>query len=282
MNSPLSLMEKQDFERRLLRLITVRDPRPPDYSDADYAVAVARSIESTRRFFSRFDSVLDVRGKSVLDIGCGLGTACIECVRRGATHAVGVDIQPRDWARRYLHENYAELADRIDLVATDGSLNELGGRRFSVVLSKDSFEHYEDPEGVVSCAERLLLPGGFIAIGFGPLWKSPTGGHIEYMTKLPWAHLMFSEQALMEERRRFRPAENARSFQEVRGGLNKMTLRRFERIMNASGLRPRYFVTNVSDHPAVRAMKVVSHLARLREYFTADVYGIWEKPDTAS
>jgi hypothetical protein len=39
---PLSLMEKQNFEQRLLRLITVRDPRPPDYSDADYAVAVAR------------------------------------------------------------------------------------------------------------------------------------------------------------------------------------------------------------------------------------------------
>ena len=84
----------------------------------------------------------------------------------------------------------------------------------------------------------------------------------------------------MEERRRFRPAENARSFQEVRGGLNKMTLTRFERIMDASGLRRRYLVTNVSENPAVRAMKVVSRLPLLREYFTANVYGTWEKGDT--
>jgi hypothetical protein len=175
-----------------------------------------------------------------------------------------------------------KIAPSSQTGATDGSLKELGGRRFSVVLSKDSFEHYDDPEGIVSCVERLLLPGGFIAIGFGPLWKSPTGGHIGYMTKLPWAHLMFSEQALMEERRRFRPAENAWTFQDIRGGLNKMTLARFERIMNASGLRPQHFVTNVSEHPAVRAMKVVSRMPPLREYFTANVYGIWEKPDTTA
>jgi hypothetical protein len=81
----------------------------------------------------------------------------------------------------------------------------------------------------------------------------------------------------MVERRRFRPAENARRFDEVRGGLNKMTLARFERIMDRSGLRSRYFATNMSDNPLVRAMDVVSRVPQLREYFTANVYSIWEK-----
>jgi len=52
---------------------------------------------------------------------------------------------------------------------------------------------------------RRLAHGWRIAIGFGPLWKSPYGGHIGYMTRLPWAHLLFSERAIMRERRRFFP-----------------------------------------------------------------------------
>jgi hypothetical protein len=56
-----------------------------------------------------------------------------------------------------------------------------------------------------------------------------------------------------------------------------MTLARFERIMDRSGLRSRYFATNMSDNPLVRAMDVVSRVPQLREYFTANVYSIWEK-----
>lgn len=274
-------LTKHDVERRLFRLVTVKEARPPAYSDEDFEVAVARSVESTRRFFSRFDGALHVAGKSVLDIGCGLGTACIESVHRGAANAVGVDIQPLDWARRYLDERHAELADRIQFVSTDGSLREVGDRRFDVVISKDSFEHYQDPEGMIALIERLLAPRGVLAIGFGPLWKSPTGGHLGYMTKLPWAHLTFSEEVLMEQRRRFRPAEDARSFDEIRGGLNKMTLARFARIMRDGGLRLQYFATNVSDNRVVRAMDLVSRVPQLREYFTANVYSVWEKTETA-
>jgi hypothetical protein len=89
-----------------------------------------------------------------------------------------------------------------------------------MILSKDSFEHYDDPEHFITTIAERLNPGGELVIGFGPLWKSPTGGHINYMTPLPWAHLLFSENVIMAERRRFRPQENARRWSEVRGGLN--------------------------------------------------------------
>jgi hypothetical protein len=128
--------------------------------------------------------------------------------------------------------------------------------------------------------QGFLAPTGVLAIGFAPLWKAPYGGHITFMTKLPWAHLLFPEHVIMAERRRFRPAERARSFGEIRGGLNKMTLARFERIMDGSGLGRRYIATNVSDNPIVKAMDALSHLPRLREYFTQSVYGIWERKPT--
>jgi SAM-dependent methyltransferase len=263
--------------RRLLHAVTVRDAVPPSYSQQQYDQTFADDIESTRRFFERFRGNLDVRGRTVLDVGCGTGNLCIEAARRGAARTVGVDIQPLNWTRHNLATNFADVADRIEFVSTDGSLRELGDERFDVLVSKDSFEHYEDPERFVAVLEPFMAPHGIIAIGFGPLWKGPTGGHIDFMTRLPWAHLVFPEDTIIAERRRFRPAEDARRFEDVRGGLNKMTLARFEQIMGRTGLTRRYFATNASDNPVVRAMDVVSRLPPLREYFTANVYGIWEK-----
>ncbi len=169
------------------------------------------------------------------------------------------------------------LAERFEFFQTDGSLDELGGRQFDLVLSKDSFEHYANPEAFVSHIIEHIAPGGELAIGFGPLWKSPFGGHIDFMTPLPWAHLLFPEDVIMAERRRFRPEEDARRFEEIKGGLNKMTLRRFRQVMEATGFERRYFATNVSDNPGVKAMRVGSRLPGLREYLTANVYSIWAK-----
>jgi hypothetical protein len=102
------------------------------------------------------------------------------------------------------------------------------------------------------------------------------------MTKLPWAHLIFPEDVIMTERRRFRPAENATSFEEIRGGLNKMTLGRFEKIMGRTDFERLYFATNVSANPIVRAMKIASQVPGTREYFTTSVYSIWRRPSTAN
>jgi SAM-dependent methyltransferase len=249
----------------------------PEYDDERFRQRFfGYDVESTARFFARFKGRLDVEGKSVLDVGCGRGAACVGAARRGAARVVGVDLDIASQTRELIAGD-PELAARIELVRSAGTLEELGSETFDVVLSKDCFEHYADPECFVHVMGRLVRPGGSLAIGFGPLWKSPTGGHIEYMTRLPWAHLLFPEDVIMAERKRFRPAEDARSFEEIRGGLNKMTLARFLEIMRSTGLEQVYLETNVSDHPAVRAMKQLAHVRPLRELFTTNVYGIWRK-----
>jgi SAM-dependent methyltransferase len=237
-----------------------------------------RDDESDRRFIKRFDGHLSFAGKQVLDVGCGMGSLCGEIARQNAKRVTGVDLDIEP-ARARVREHYADVADRIELVRTAGQLEELSGRRFDLVNSKDSMEHFPDPESFIHLLTQLVRPGGELAIGFSPLWKSPQGGHIEYMTRLPWAHLLFSEQTIMAERRRFRPNEDAGSFAEIKGGLNKMTFRRYCDIMADTGFEPLYFETNVSDHPAVKAMKAIARIRPLREYFTQSVYSIWRRPD---
>jgi SAM-dependent methyltransferase len=262
--------------RWIFHRVCARHAEVPEYGDERYRRRLPYDVESTGRFFARLGPLVDVEGRSLLDVGCGRGATSIEVARRGAERVVGVDLEIAPQARALIAAD-PELSSRIELVETSGALAELGPQTFDVVLSKDSFEHYADPESFIFTIAGFVAPGGLLAIGFGPLWRSPTGGHIDYMTRVPWAHLLFPEDVIMDERRRFRPAEEARSFEEIRGGLNRMTLGRFEAIMRSSGLECVSLETNVSDNPVVRAMKVVAKLPQFRELFTTNVYGVWRK-----
>jgi SAM-dependent methyltransferase len=200
-------------DRALARLFRALARDPADEDTSSEVEERWRDL-STERFLARLPSWLEFEGRTVLDVGCGRGSTCLALARMGA-HAVGGDIQPVTAAEKRL-EREPELAGRCDFHQVE-SLRELGDGRFDIVLSQDSFEHYADPERFVFELVESIVPGGLVVIGFGPLWKAPFGGHINFMTRLPWAHLLFPERVIMAERRRFRPDEDARRFEDMPG-----------------------------------------------------------------
>jgi SAM-dependent methyltransferase len=235
--------------------------------------------QSAHRFLDRFEGRIDVQGKTVLDVGTGTGELAAVLAREGAARVVGIDIQFSDRTIEELRDRYgAKTVHKVRLVPTTRDMHELGYEQFDMVFSKEAMEHYADPEAFVPLMVQRVKPGGQMVIGFGPLWKAYDGGHMPYMTKVPWAHLVFPEEVIMAERRRFRPQENATSFSEILGGLNKITLERFETIPRDAGLEPIFIQHNAGQHPAVRAMDQLARIRPLREYFTHNVHGIWRKP----
>jgi SAM-dependent methyltransferase len=261
---------------RLFHAIAVKDYEwQPGASDR----GVDYYEESARRFLGRIGPHADPRGKQALDVGTGSGELAAVLARDGAARVVGIDIEVDPGTVDRLTEHYgADVMERVELVTTRGDLGELGGEQFDLVFSKEAMEHYPDPEAFVPLMAAHVKPGGSLVVGFGPLWKSFDGGHMSFMTKFPWAHLLFPEDVIMAERRRFRPDEEARRFEEIRGGLNRMTLARFEAIIAATGFEPVYVKRNAGDHPAVKAMDVLARARPLREYFTNNVYGVWRRP----
>jgi SAM-dependent methyltransferase len=269
---------------RLLRWafhrLTYAEPAAPE-NVADEAW-LEQGLASTARFFSRLPDDLPIEGRRVLDLGCGFGTTCIHVAQRGARRVLGVDINDVTLAQRLLEDRFPELRDAVEFRQVGVEDQRLEGEQFDLILSKDTFEHVGDPVGYVQEMRRLLAPGGEIAIGFGPTWKSPYGGHLSFMTKLPWAQLIFPERIVLDERRRFRPEEDPARYEDVIGGLNRMTLARFEQVMRDSGLETRYLRCNASDGRMVSAMKVPSRVPALREYFTSNVYGVFRERAGAS
>jgi len=106
---------------------------------------------------------------------------------------------------------------------------------------------------------------------FGPLWLSPYGAHFGGITPLPWVHLIFSEHTIMAVRRRYYD-DGAERYEEVEGGLNRMTLRKFYRVIKDAGLQ----IERIDLYP-VKKLVPLTYIPGLREFFTNKVVCVLKK-----
>lgn len=162
----------------------------------------------------------ELAGKLVIDFGCGDGTTSIELCERGIS-VIGLDIQERLLQKARANAEQRGVSRRCRFVTSTDT-------RADVVLSMDAFEHFADPAAVLQEMRSLVKDSGYVLIEFGPPWHHPYGGHL--FSVFPWAHLIFSEAALIRWRSDFK-SDGATHFHEVAGGLNQMTVARFERLL---------------------------------------------------
>ena len=99
-----------------------------------------------------------LRGKRVLDLGCGGGILSEALAREGA-EVVGIDLAPEvlEVARLHLLESGLRV-DYRQQSAEELAANE--PERFDVVVCMEMLEHVPDPGSVIASIARLLKPGG--------------------------------------------------------------------------------------------------------------------------
>lgn len=162
--------------------------------------------------------------KVVIDFGCGYGDEVIDIAQHGARQAIGLDLREHVLAEGRHRAEAQGVTDRcIFTTATD--------EKADVIMSVDAFEHFSDPADILRIMRGLIKEDGRAIVSFGPTWYHPIGGHS--FSVFPWAHLIFTEPALLRWHRDFK-GDGATRFGEVEGGLNQMTIGGFERIVRAS------------------------------------------------
>jgi SAM-dependent methyltransferase len=197
----------------------------------------------------------EIRGKVVVDFGCGSGREAIEIARHGAHRVIGLDI------RNNVLEEARGLAEEAGFHNTCTFCSETSVKA-DVIISVDAFEHFENPRKVLAVMDTLLKPEGCILVAFGPTWYHPLGGHL--FSVFPWAHLVFTERALIRWRSDFK-TDGATRFSEVEGGLNQMSIRRFEQIVAESVFKFKTF-----EAIPIRTIRRF-HNSLTREFLTAVV-----------
>ncbi len=206
----------ESLQYRILKLIAPTEPR---------ALNSSAYIEKNKlRTLLGDDIYALTENKVVIDFGCGIGQESVELAENGARLVIGVDIQEDALCQAREGARMAGVQDRC-VFSTEAP------ESADVIISLDSFEHFSDPAAILRQMWELLKPGGCLIASFGPLWYHPLGGHL--FSIFPWAHLLFSEKALIRWRGDLRN-DGARCFDEVAGGLNRMTIGKFLEIVEKS------------------------------------------------
>jgi phosphoethanolamine N-methyltransferase len=107
---------------------------------------------------------IDLRGKRVLDIGCGIGGIDILLVQQhGAAHITAIDVEQPLLERAQAVAEQAGVAAAIDFVHVAPGPLPFDDERFDLVFSKDSMIHIPDKQAIYSEIHRVLRTGGQLA-----------------------------------------------------------------------------------------------------------------------
>ena len=197
----------------------------------------------------------DLKDKVVLDFGCGEGEDAVEVARKSARRVIGLDLRENVLSEAKKRAVAAGVSDKCEFTTrTD--------EKVDVILSVDAFEHFSDPATVLKIMRSLVRDDGCVIAVFGPTWYHPLGGHL--FSVFPWSHILFTERALIRWRSDFK-TDGAQKFGEVEGGLNQMTVRRFEKLVAESDFRFDTFET-----VPIRKLKPIAN-RMTREFTTAIV-----------
>ena len=116
------------------------------------------------------DAIASLRGKQVLDVGCG-GGILAEAMARRAAGVLGIDLATKPLGVARLHALEAQVAN-VDYreIATEALAAERPAA-FDVVTCMEMLEHVPDPAAVVRACAVLAKPGGWVF--FSTLNRNP-------------------------------------------------------------------------------------------------------------
>jgi 2-polyprenyl-6-hydroxyphenyl methylase/3-demethylubiquinone-9 3-methyltransferase len=131
------------------------------------------------------DGIAGLRGKRVLDVGCGGGILAEAMTARGA-QVTGIDLGEAPLKVAQLHLLESGLKVDYRLVEAEALAQEMPGA-FDVVTCMELLEHVPDPAAMVRACATLARPGGWLF--FSTINRNPKSYVFavigaEYMLKL--------------------------------------------------------------------------------------------------
>jgi SAM-dependent methyltransferase len=228
--------------------------------DNDYPAAREWNLDNALSLlcssFEGFQSMITC--KNIVDYGCGLGYQSVAMAKAGANFVLGIDINRKDLSKAKELAKSSGVGNKVEFI--EKADEKLDGK-FDVAVSQNSMEHFLDPMASLDEMKRLIHQNGKILVTFGCPWCSPYGSHTYFFTKIPWVHILFSERSVISARSHFRD-DGATRYEEVEGGLNRMTVAKFERIITTCGMSMQF-----KRYRCVKRLNFFGSIPFLRELF---------------
>jgi SAM-dependent methyltransferase len=198
-----------------------------EYADRPIAATApsydpASLTERSRRRIAVVHDHLDLRGRTVLEVGCGAGYEVWFLARQLGCDAWGIDISPRI-AWPFL------VGERVHLVEGDIAVRDtLPAATFDRVISFTVWEHITHPLEAITELARVMKPGGLAWIRAN-LYRGPTASHRTRDIAFPFPHLLFEDSVIDEAMRRAGKAPGGSAW------VNRLTWEQYEAAFIAAG-----------------------------------------------
>jgi len=144
---------------------------------------------------------IDLHGKRVLDIGCGIGGLDQMLVALGAAHVTAVDVAAPMMALASRRIADTPDADRITFQTIEPEKPlPFPDASFDVVFTKDAWLHVVDKPALLREVHRVLKPGGRLAGGDWMKGPDPYSADMIYFIELegiPYHPITLSEYGIM-------------------------------------------------------------------------------------
>ena len=242
--------------------------------------------EDTIRFYLDYTTAKDMfQDKKVLDIGCGAAGKTLYYASLGAKEVIGLDVVPHYQEEAEQLAKEKNLQDRFKFVLGDGAALPMADNTFDTIIMNDAMEHVDNPEAVLEECYRVLKPNGKLYINFPP-YHHPYGAHLSDAMGLPWIHLFFKEETLLEtykelvkdlpdgkKRIAFRISTDEKG-KEYFSYINKMTLKRFNKIKEKTSFKTAYY----KEVPLRPFLTPLTKVPYIKEGFVKMAVCILEKP----
>jgi SAM-dependent methyltransferase len=101
---------------------------------------------------------LDVRGKTVLEVGAGTGRDSLELAARGA------EVWTLDYSDESLELTRRAAGDRLRIVCGDALSLPFGNGSFDIVFHQGLLEHFRQPLDLLAENHRVLRAGGCLLV----------------------------------------------------------------------------------------------------------------------
>ncbi|MBP1926126.1 ubiquinone/menaquinone biosynthesis C-methylase UbiE [Sedimentibacter acidaminivorans] len=205
------------------------------------------------------------KDKVVLDIGCGAGGKTIFYASQGVKNITGVEILEKYKDEAVQLAKKYNMLDKFSFVCADASKTPFDDETFDTIIMNDAMEHVDEPEKVLDECYRILKNDGKLYLNFPP-YNHPYGAHLSDAIGMPWVHVFFSEKTLIKsykqlvkdlpdgkDRIKFR-IDKRQDGTEYFSYINKMTINRFQKIMQKSKFNLEYYkeepLRNIFKYPA--------------------------------
>ncbi len=204
---------------------------PESYSLAEY--------ENAGGQMKIFNGTVDLRGKRVLDAGCGLGGKTVYYAELGAAAAVGIDLDSNH--TRYARQ-FACRRNHSEILFINGLLSKLPFQddAFEVIALNDVLEHIarDELDEALSELKRVMKPAGRIFLEFPP-WTSLDASHLYDYIYTPWCHLLFSDETLLSVVRAIGDRGRHGKLSEIEHyqALNRITIGEFKDMLRRFGFK---------------------------------------------